>query len=326
MELFMTGGAKDRIHLDKTYVVEERKNPSTDCFVIPEVARSGGGEVIRCDFTQLPSSKELDAATVIFVRYIPPSWVKLVEEVRPRLGRLVFFMDDDVLDVHASKGLPLSYRVKLMRLAAWRKKWLRKQGAELWVSTPYLQKKYADWSPRLVLPSPVPPAPMITRRLFYHGSSAHLEEINWLRPIVENVLKSDERFSFEIIGNHKINKLYRDIPRVTVVHPMSWTSYLSFLALPGRHIGLAPMLDGPFNQARSYTKFFDITRCGAVGIYPKDSIFADVITDGVEGLLVEPDPEAWFDAMVSIAEDESQRQVMLKNAQRKLAALTANPQ
>ena len=66
----------------KIFIVEERKNPSTDCFVIPEVAGSGGGEVIRCDFRQLPSSKELDAATVIFVRYIPPSWVKLVDEVQ----------------------------------------------------------------------------------------------------------------------------------------------------------------------------------------------------------------------------------------------------
>ena len=309
----------------KFFIVEERKNPSTDYFVVPEVVGSGG-EVIRFDFTQLPSSKELEAATVIFVRYIPPSWVKLVEEVRPRLGRLVLFMDDDVLDVHASKGLPWSYRVKLMRLAAWRKKWLRKQGAELWVSTPYLQKKYADWSPRLVLPSPVPPVPMITTRFFYHGSASHLEEIHWLKRIVETVVKNDESFSFEIIGNHMINKLYREIPRVTVVHPMSWTSYQSFLAIPGRHIGLAPLLNTPFNLARTYTKFFDFTRCGAVGIYPQGSIYAKVVTDGVEGRLVEQKPEAWVETILEIGKDESLRQKMLSNAQVRMNGLDTSPQ
>jgi hypothetical protein len=323
-ELNVTGPARNVGAEGKIYLVEEKTNPSTDYFVLPAIA--GCGEVVRVDFTHYPKAIDLEDATVIFVRYIPPPWVKLIEKARPRLGRLVLFMDDDVLDVQASTGMPWSYRVKLMRLAAWRKKWLRKQGGELWVSTPYLQKKYADWPPRLVLPSPVTPAPTITRRIFYHGSSSHLEEINWLRPIVENVLKSNESFSFEIIGDHEINRLYRDIPRVTVIHPMSWQSYQGLLAIPGRHIGLAPLLGNSFNQARSYTKFFDITRCGAVGIYSQNSVYTELVSNGAEGLLAGQSPEAWKEAIMSIADDEPGRQAMLKNAQDKMTRLASSPE
>lgn len=317
----MTGTAKE-VSGGKTYIVEEKWNPSTDYFVLPELGK-GEGEVVRANFSQCPTPDELDGATVVFVRYVPKAWARLVESVRPRLKSLIIFLDDDLLDVKASAGLSWSYRLKLLRLTAFRKRWLREQGVELWVSTPFLVEKYREWGPRLILPTPISETPSLTRRFFYHGTASHLAEIHWLRPIVEAVVRNDEKFSFEIIGDHEINRLYRDIPRVTVTHPMSWTSYQEFLAIPGRHIGLAPLLDQPFNRGRTYTRFFDITRCGAVGVYPQDGIYTEVVTDGVEGRLVEQRPEAWVEAILEIGEDESRRQKMLSNAQTRIARLVA---
>jgi hypothetical protein len=117
----------------------------------------------------------------------------------PRLAALVFFMDDDVLDTQASVGMPLHYRLKLARLAGWKVNWLRGHGTELWVSVPYLKQKYSEWEPRLVLPSRISP-PLDGRRVFYHGSSTHRAEVCWLRPVIEEVLRRDERISFEING------------------------------------------------------------------------------------------------------------------------------
>lgn len=301
------------------YLVEEQSNPSTDFFVLPAVMASGC-RVVRCSFADLPAPADLEGAMVVFVRYVPSAWARLVEAVRPRLRALVFFMDDDVLDVAASTGMPWRYRFKLVQLSAWWSGWLCRQNAELWVSTTYLQQKYAEWHPKLVLPSPVA-APSGVCRVFYHGSASHDAEIRWLRPVIEEALHCEERLAFEIIGGRDVYRLYRGLPRVNVVHPMKWEAYQHFLSLPGRHIGLAPLLDLPFNRARSYTKFFDFTRCGAVGIYSSGGACAEIVRHGVSGLVVGMDHGAWVKAILELAGNESLRQAMLRNAELNSAEL-----
>jgi glycosyltransferase involved in cell wall biosynthesis len=302
------------------YLVEERANPSTDCFVLPAVSVSGL-RVLRCGPDDLPTADEVADSLVVFVRYVPSAWADLVDRARPRLRRLVFFMDDDVLDARASVGMPWRYRFKLLRLAASRRRWLQRQGAELWVSTPYLQQKYAGWLPKLIAPTAAV-APGATRRVFYHGSASHTAEIRWLRPVMEATLRRDERLVFEIFGGRDVYRLYQGVPRVTVIHPMRWPTYQALVSMSGRHVGLAPLLDLPFNRGRSYTKFFDITQCGAVGVYASGSACAEVVRDGVEGLVAEMEQEAWVDAILRLTADEPQRQAMLSSAQTRLIELS----
>jgi hypothetical protein len=303
----------------RVFVVEEQPNPSADFFVLPALSRTGS-TVVRCRFDELPAPDDLRGATVVFVRYVPSRWMRLIESVRSSLHTLVFFMDDDVLDISASAGMPLRYRFKLARLSAVRAGWLRRMGGLMWVSTPYLRDKYADWSPRLVLPVPLKASEQ-TRRVFYHGSASHDAEIRWLRPVMEEVLRSDERVTFEIIGGSDVYRLYRGVPRVHVVHPMKWPSYQAFIATPGRHVGLAPLMDAPFNRARSYTKFFDITRSGAVGVYSPNGAYDAVVSDGEEGLIVPLQQEAWVAAILRLARDETYRQGLLRKAEVKSAEL-----
>lgn len=301
------------------YVVEERANPSSAFFVLPAVAASGY-EAVGCSFSDLPSPADLEGAVVIFVRYVPPAWAKLVQAVRPTLRALVFFMDDDVLDIGASVGTPWRYRFKLARMATRRREWLRRNHASIWVSSQYLQQKYADLHPELVLPSYMNNASDV-RRVFYHGTASHDAEIRWIRPVLDEVLRRDERITLEIVGGRNVHRMYRGMERVTVIHQMKWPAYQGFRAMPGRHIGLAPLLDVPFNLGRSYTKFFDITRCGAVGIYSPDSIYAEVVQHQVSGLIVPLLHDAWVEAILSLAQNEPLRQSMLRNAEVKSAAL-----
>ncbi len=306
------------------YLVEEQSNPSTDCFVLPALSASGY-RVLRCRFGDLPARHELAGAAVVFVRYVPRIWAKLIEAVRPHLRSLVFFMDDDVLDVRASAGMPWHYRFKLARLAAARLHWLQRQRAQLWVSTAYLQEKYRNWAPRLVLPSPAPYADE-TRRVFYHGTASHGAEKRWLRPVAEEALRRDERLVFEIVGGPDVDSLYKGLPRVNVVHQMKWPAYKAFLAMPGRLIGLAPVIGSAFNRARSYTKIFDITRCGAVGIYSSDSACAEMTTHGVDGLVVKLEQDAWVEAILDLVADEPLRRNMLRNAEARLGELAVKAQ
>ncbi len=306
------------------YVVEERANPSSDYFVLPAL-RAAGCRVVRCGFEDLPARHELDGAAVVFVRYVPGAWARLVAGARAELTHLVFFMDDDVLDVRASAGLPWRYRIKLLRLGARWHAWLRQQRAELWVSTPWLQQKYASWHPRVVFPAPLSQSREACR-VFYHGSASHAAEVRWLRPVLAEATRRDSRLVVEIIGGEQVRRMYRGLPRVNVVHPMTWPAYQDFLTLPGRRIGLAPLLDVPFNRARACTKFFDITRCGAVGIYSAEGVCSQVVSDGLDGLLLHTEPSAWVDGILKLASEESLLPSMLQRAREKQALLGAAAQ
>lgn len=307
-------------HMNVAFVVEERANPSSAFFVLPAITACGY-RAVRCGFSDLPSPAQMKGAAVVFVRYVPPAWAKLVEAVRPNLRALVFFMDDDVLDTNASVGMPWRYRFKLARMAAWRREWLQRQNAELWVSSNYLKQKYSDWHPKLALPTYISETADV-RRVFYHGTASHEAEISWLRPVLEEALRLDERLVLEIIGGRDVYRLFRDIPRVTVTHPMRWSAYQAFLSSPVLHIGLAPLLDLPFNRGRSYTKFFDITRCGAVGIFSPGSIYSEVVEHEVSGLVVALDQEAWIKSILRLARDESFRLKLLHNAEAKSIELS----
>lgn len=299
------------------YLVEERDNPSTAYFLLPTVTALGG-RVERCGLATAPDS--LTGAVVVLTRYVSPAWIRAVTRYRDRLAGLVFFMDDDVLDPSAWGGTPWRYRLKLWRLAARHRGWLRRQAASLWVSTQALRDKYASWGARWVRPSSLPDMPA-GQVLFYHGTASHGPDIRWLRPVVERVLTRAPQWRFETVGDRRVARLYRTLPGAWVVHPLSWPAYQSFATTGARQIGLAPQLATSFNQSRSYTKFFDITRSGAVGVYAAGSACAAVVDDGVDGLVVPMDGEAWVLAIEALARDAQRRRAMLARARDKVQQL-----
>ena len=335
---------KDAVQSSRVYIVEEGPNPSTDYFVLPLVTRTHA-TVLRCSWDQLPAADDLHGASVIFIRYVTAEWRALIEQTRHSLARLIYFMDDDLFDWKATQGLTWRYRFKLLKRATWQRKWLLKMQPELWVSTPWLQQKYAQHKPCLVLPTPLGPAnccnklpnhadsPSVEIKqfdefraknckasenegcvVFYHGTGSHQAEIDWLLPVVELVLAANAHITFELIGNAKTQKLYRHLKRVTVTPQMKWPAYQAFIKRPGRHIGLAPLLEHPFNLARSYTKFFDIHRAGAAGIYAEAGPWQPFIEPGKHGVLVPMQVSSWVGAILDLAVDQAQRASVLSAA------------
>lgn len=310
--------------MEKAIVVQQIANPSTDYFVLPHLQQA---KSLTCvDHTQLLSAGELEGAYVVFVRYVPTAWKALITRHRQRLAGIAYFMDDDLLDWSTSSGLPVHYRFKLLKLAALKKAWLRKIGAKLWVSTDFLAAKYADWNPKVIAPRPGANRleNASTIKIFYHGSASHRAEIEWLQPIMREVLAKTPAAAFEITGNAATNRLYRSLPRVTVVHPMPWRNYLNFCRSGERHIGLAPLLHNAFNAGRSHTKFFDIVRCGAAGIYSRAPPFADFINDNEDGLLLDNDPSVWVESIIRLAGQPAERDRLIAGARSKSAALDQN--
>lgn len=308
-----------QLTVSRIVVVEERTNPSTDFFVAPELVGMGA-PVEYFNFVNPPSLAAGEHVVLVFVRYISKVWLRWVQQHRSQISRLCYFMDDDLFDLAAFKGLPWRYQYKLTRLAFNRRQWLKVMNAELWVSTPYLQTKYQQWQPRLVQAcSPAQSHEQLT--LFYHGSASHRLEIAWLYPVVAEILQHMPQVSFEIIGGAEVNKRYRKLERVHVLHPMSWPSYQALLARGARDIGLAPLLAGNFNNARAYTKFFDISRAGAVGLYTENSIYSEVVSDQKTGLLLPNNPDSWVAAVQKLVNDSALRLSMQQGAAEKCQSI-----
>lgn len=291
-------------------LVQEGANPSSDYFVRPHLVDSG---VQDCHLFTLPAKdKWREGTNLVFVRYLTPQWRRWVEQHRARLGRVVFFMDDDLFDLSAHRHLPLRYRWKLYRLAYRYQNWLKNIGAELWVSTNWLADKYQSWQPSTLAPQSPYMNCLPQKVFFYHGSASHMGEIRWLLPVVEEVLRSDPSLSFEIIGNQKIRQIFSHLSRVHVLQPMSWPAYQALVCRHERIIGLAPLLPSPFNQARSATKFFDITQARAVGIYADHPVYQDMVRHKENGLLLPMKQDLWVRAILELSSNDETRLNLLK--------------
>jgi hypothetical protein len=307
-----------------TFVLTSGENASISYLVEPFL-RQRSAQIYTVD-TNLTEARSLDwskCKCAVIVRYAPNWLLSALRRFHEAGGHIVYFMDDDLMDPAALKSLPPKYRRKILDLATRQRHKIAAICDEYWVSTPYLANKYADWSPVQLSPSPAIAQLRQVRKIevCYHGTSSHQAEIEWLAGIVKLVQKSTEAAKFELFGDHTTNRLFRTLPRVSVVHPMTWCNYLEYTASVARDIGLAPLLPNPFNAARGPTKFFDFARMGAVGLYSDVAPYKGFIRDGVDGLLLPNEPEVWCKTIIDLAGDAKKRTGMAIEARERALAM-----
>jgi len=286
------------------WVVQETDNPTTDYYIKPFLQKHNHEYCCKKLNDPILHIANGERVSIIFVRYISPAWRKWIKQNSDKIEQVIFFMDDDLFDLKSHKNLPLRYRWKLFNKAFRFKNWLNQINAKLWVSTPWLQNKYSTWQPAVLAPTSPYVNSSSSKVIFYHGSASHKAEILWLYPVIKAVLEQDPSLVFEIIGDKHVRALFKPLSRVYVVHPMSWQAYKAFINTPGRFIGLAPLLDNAFNDARAYVKFFDITQAGAVGIYADHPVYKPMIKSEVNGILLAMDQQAWIDTILRLSHNK----------------------
>jgi len=229
----------------------------------------------------------------------------LINLIKRKKTKAIYFFDDDLFDFNAIRKLPLKYFLKIFFSAYIYKYILKYIIDEFWVSNVYLQKKYAYLKPKLIHPHQIKDQSRASKKIIicYHGSASHITEIRWLLPIISGVQKRLDNTHFELFGNSSINKAFKHIPRVSVLHPMSWENYLAYTYSHKTDMGLAPLLDSKFNLGRSPTKYFDYARMGAVGIYSDNLIYKRIIVNNKNGILLKNEPEVWIKKIVELATD-----------------------
>lgn len=302
-------------------------NASISYFIDPHLRKLGlNPAYVSIDALPPADLKASRCDTVIIVRYLPHHWVAPLQLFRRTGGRIVYFMDDDLLDPAAHIGLPRKYLAKIRTLAVNRRKTLEEMCDEFWVGSVYLAEKYSALKPLVVDPQPSVAALTASPHtsVCYHGTASHQTEMAWLVPVMSALLGTSPKISFEIFGDHAVNRMFRDLPGVAVIHPMSWPNYLSFTAMVRRDIALAPLLPAAFNAGRGPTKFFDFARMGAVGIYSDVAPYRGFIRDKIDGLLLPNDPELWVKTIVDLAANPMLRQQMARAALDRALSLAWN--
>lgn len=233
-------------------------------------------------------------------------------------------MDDDLLDWKVLLGIPLPYAFRLWRKACSKRNQILSSCSELWVSTPYLAEKYSDWKPRLI--RTIASGPLLDRpwldslipastsndpvRICYHGTWSHRDDMKWLAPVIAEVQRQCPNTIFEVIGGNRVSRIFKEIPRVSVLPTMSWPNYLKHTQTVHQDIGLAPLRDTLFNRGRGPIKFFDYARAGAIGIYSAGPAFSEFVSHEVDGYVLDNDPGLWVKTIVNLVNSPQLRQQM----------------
>lgn len=308
---------------EATCVLATADNASYSYFVAPYLSSIGILPTFATFDEVSPDSVFDGVGTVVIVRFLPRRWVQSLQRFKRMGGRVMYFMDDDLMDPSALEGLPPKYARKIKDLALRQRRVIESISDEYLVSTAYLAEKYAAWRPTVLAPKPSMTQVVAAERiqLCYHGTASHGPELAWLLPVMKEVLGSIQMTQFEVFGDHGVNKMYRSLPRTAVVHPMTWPSYLAYTAGVRRDIALAPLLANGFNAGRGPTKFFDFARMGAVGIYSDCAPYKGFIRNGIDGVLLPNDPEIWARTIVELSVDSARRCAMAEAARARAMSL-----
>ena len=99
------------------------------------------------------------------------------------------------------------------------------------------------------------------------GSLGHKEDIAWIAPTIREICRRHSHVRFAFMGN---KRAYDEVfgpdpgPRFQYREPGSLEDYYTFLE--SLDIGLAPMVDTPYNRCRSDVKFIEYASRGAVPV------------------------------------------------------------
>lgn len=267
-----------------------------------------------------------DFGQIVIVRHIAPDWLSHLRKVKPAHTKVIYFLDDDIPGLVPDGFLPGRYVLRnryrfLKSLRA-----LDRLCDSVCVSTAALAERYALPFQSVVEPLPckddLPIAGIrqqdndSTPVIFYHGTGSHLREILWLRPVIEGVSKQIRDVRFEFFGGNRVERIFTDVPNVRVLRQISWQDYLCHCRSRSFDVGLAPLLPTRFNLVRSHVKFFDITRCGAAGVYSNRPPFDGIVESGLNGLLVDDSKDAWVEAVVALATSKDLREKLFQRALR----------
>ncbi len=287
-----------------------------------------GTRVVELDSGQEPRGAALEtlltADRVVVVRYLPRKWLRPLGQARRAGATLLYLMDDDLLNPDLLGELPPAYRRRVRERITLQRGRIPDLFDQIWVTSTVLESRYRHLG-AVRLPLRPHPNLLVERprlQLAYLGTSVHEREFAWLRELLGLLQERHAHTHVDVFGDLAINRQFRDLPRLRILHPMRWANYLAETG-PGRvDLLLSPLLESPVNAARAPVKFIDAARCGAAGLYSDRAPYRGFIRHGVDGLLLGDQPREWLDAIEELMNDRATRLQLAEEARRRALRLS----
>jgi GT2 family glycosyltransferase/glycosyltransferase involved in cell wall biosynthesis len=233
----------------------------------------------------------------------------LVAHARETGAHLVYDLDDDLLNI--PRGHPdaqtLRPRAQVVRR-------LLEQAGTVWLSTTALAERVRSIRPdaeviengldeRIWAYAPADPGfradPV---RIVCMGTSTHDRDFALIQPaLVRLKTEYGDRVSIDVIGMTGQAELPGELNRMgaSMHGNRSYPAFVDWIngVSPAWHIGLAPLLDTPFNRTKSSIKAMDYAAMGLVVLASDIPVYRGSLADGPAGRLVANDPRTWFEAL-----------------------------
>ena len=245
---------------------------------------------------------------------------RLAAHARGVGATLVFDLDDDLLNIprtHPEAGL-LRPRTKVVRR-------MLEVADVVWVSTPALAERLSPIRPDAVvvangLDERIWTPPVVLShdhavRILCMGTATHDGDFAMIQPALRR-LKGEygDRVVIDIVGMTARDDLPPGFNQISLP-PHARQSYAGFVnwlmsANPPWHIGLAPLLDTPFNLCKSPIKAMDYAAMGLVVLASDMPVYRGSIADGPAGQLVSNTPAAWYAALTWLVRNRDLRRTV----------------
>lgn len=232
----------------------------------------------------------------------------------PVRRRLIYFVDDDVDAGVSDTSLPFLYRQKLKlveHLAAQR---LARYAGVAVVGSPVLAQLFRPLMETHLL------RPFWSETyaglghfdalcagegwidLAYLGSRVHKADLNFLLPVVGRLLAREPRLRFHLPERHSLPPGFERHPRVRRIRGLGWTAYRREIARRQFHLCVYPLMETPFNRARSPNKLIEHAIVGAAPLYSSTWAESRRVANGRAGLCLPNDATLWYDALCALIE------------------------
>jgi len=253
-----------------------------------------------------------------------PRAAALVARCRAQGARLIFDLDDDLLNVQDDhpEAARLQARAPAVRI-------LLDGADDIWVSTAALRTGLAAGRRRISVigngldenlwwPPPALDRPTeLPARLLYMGTGTHAADLEMILAALQRLRAAfGGRVAIDVIGITP-----RDLPdglnRIDPPHVAthSYPAFVNWLSTQNAwQIGLAPLLDTTFNRGKSAIKAMDYAALGMPCVASDIGVYDAAIRHGGNGLLVANTEAAWFAALAGLLRDPARRLGMARQA------------
>ncbi len=262
---------------------------------------------------------------------------RLVDSVRSAGARLIYALDDNLLDL-PSRRLLLLLETKPWPTEdhRWIVKFLLRQADGVLVTTPALKERFLEFNQNIAVIPQALDERLLTKRdtggkgpfkprrkvIGYMGTFTHDEDLRLVLPALQAVWerhRNEVEFQMlGVVGQPDTLEALQGLP-VRAISPLPEEAeyplfMLWFSSRIQWDIAISPLRDTPFNRGKSDIKFLDYSAIGAAGIYSAVPAYASTVRHGETGWLAENDVEIWTDALETLISDADLRAHLAQNA------------